>query len=159
MLYALAPPRPRFSVSFALMFFTVLALVVAWSTVAIFMPGLVFADGSPPPDATRLVLPQTQLIAAIVGSLVPSVTYFLNKHAPWTNDKVKAIVLVVVAAAGGALTTLLDAGGIPVTWETAQIVGTAVVLAFLAHVGFWRPSGWSAKLGAGTNRQDRASPA
>lgn len=132
-------------------------LVFALSAALAFLllwPVLALAADDVPPDATRLVLPQTQLIAAIVGSLVPALTYVLNHYAPWVSEPVKATVLVAVAAAAGALTTLFDAGGIPLTWETAQIVGTSVALALLAHARFWKPSGLAVKLGGGTNRQD-----
>lgn len=122
------------------------------------LPGAALAAGDLPPDSKQLVLPQTQLIAAIVGALVPLVTYFLNHYAPWVSEPAKALFLVLVAAGGGALTTLLDAGGIPLTWETAQVVGTAVVLAFLAHAGFWRPSGLSVRLKGGTNRRGQPAP-
>lgn len=122
-----------------------------------YWPVSAIAADAVPPDATRLVLPQTQLIAALVGSIVPALTYLLNHYAPWAGEGVKATVLALVSAAAGALTLLFDAGGIPLTWETVQVVGTAVVLAFLAHKGFWKPSGLSAKLGAGTNRPAKVS--
>lgn len=123
------------------------------------------ADG-PPPDSTRLFLPSSQLLVAIVGSLVPLVTYVLNHYAPWISEPAKALFLALVAAAAGALATLVDTGGIAVDWETAQLVGTAVVMAFLSHLGFWRPSGISAWAGGGSNAQaaptrrasDRAAP-
>ena len=114
------------------------------------------ADGSDPVsvDTHFRIMSMTKMVAtvaALVGALVPAFTYVLNHHAPWATEPAKALVLALVAAAAGALTQLLDAGGIPLTWETAQIVGTAVALAFLSHVGFWRPSSIAERLGAGSN--------
>lgn len=109
-------------------------------------PLAAYAD-TVPPDSHTLVLPQTQLIAAIVGALVPVVTYALNNRVfAFVSEPVKATVLVLAAAAGGALTELIADGGIPLDWNTVQIVGTAVVLAFLAHMSFYQPSGVAAKL-------------
>lgn len=112
-----------------------------------------------PPDAHTLVLPQTQLIAAVLGALVPALAYVINHYAPWVSEPAKAIFLALLAAAVGALTELFDAGGIPLDWNTAQIVGTAVVLAFLSHTGFWKPSGLSSRLKAGTNKPGQPPPA
>lgn len=113
------------------------------------------ADSSAPPLDHSLLLTSTQFYAAVVGALVPGVTYLLNHYAPWTSDQVKSIVLVVVAAAGGAITQLVDSGGsLAFDTNTLQVVGSAMFLAFVAHQTFWKPTGFAAALKAGTNRQD-----
>lgn len=152
-LHQLALPRPGWR-NISSMIWLLVGFVLLIMSIA---PFALAADG-PPPDSHALVLPQTQLIAAVVGALVPGLTYAINHYAPWVSEPAKAIFLAVVAAVGGALTELLDSGGIPLTWETAQVVGTAVVLAFLAHAGFWRPSNLSTRLKAGTNKVGQPPP-
>lgn len=132
----------------------ILGLATIWIlTFFLIGPILALAD-SVPPDAHTLVMPQTQLVAAIFGAIVPAVTYLLNNRVfKLVSEPVKALVLVLFSAAAGVLAQLLDAGSVPLDWNTAQIVGTAVVLAFLAHMSFWQPSGVAAKLrGAGRAR-------
>jgi hypothetical protein len=107
-----------------------------------------------PPESRTLFLPKTQLLVAVVGALTPAISYALNYVGPWLSEKVKSVVLLVVAAVGGALATLLDTGGIPITWNTAQLVGTAVAFAVLAHNGWWKGSTFAHSLGAGRNKQD-----
>lgn len=125
------------------------------TALSLWLPDLVYAaDGSVPPDSRTLFLPTTQLLVAVVGALSPAVAYALNYAGPWLSEKIKSIVLLVVAAAGGALATLLDTGGIPVNWNTAQLIGTAVVFAVLAHNGWWKGSTFAHTLGAGRNKQD-----
>lgn len=121
-------------------------------------PIAALADDTVPPDSRTLVLPQTQLIAAVLAAFVPAFAYVINHYAPWVSEPAKAVFLALLAAAVGALTELFDAGGIPLDWNTAQIVGTAVVMAFLAHAGFWKPSTISAKLKAGTNKPGQPAP-
>lgn len=111
------------------------------------------ATSAAPPLPSHELLTSTQFYAAVIGALVPGVTYVLNHYAPWCSDAVKAIVLAVVAAGAGAAAQLLDAGALALDTNTLQVVGTAVALAFLAHAGFWKPSGLAALLKAGTNRQ------
>jgi len=106
-----------------------------------------------PPEPRTLVLPDTQLIAALVGAFAPAVAYVINRWAPWVREPIKGVVFIVVAAIGGALTTLLDTGGIPINLQTLQVIGTSVVLALLAHLGFWKPSGLGAMFGAGRNER------
>lgn len=95
----------------------------------------------------------TAVYAALVGSLVPIATYFLNHRLPFiVSEPAKAFVLVLVSAAGGALTKLLDEGSLTWSTNTLSVVGVAVLFAFLAHAGFYRPSTISKKLGGGSNR-------
>lgn len=156
LLYLLNVPD-RFRSNYERITFLVFLIVLATGMtfwVGLLTPPLAHAADSVPPDSRTLFLPQTQLLVAIVGSLVPFFTYMLNFRAGWVSEPAKAVVLALVAAAAGVLTTLIDTGGIPVNWDTAQLVGTAVALAFLSHIGFWRPSGISTVVGGGRNKQD-----
>lgn len=114
------------------------------------------AEDAPPPSPT-LVLPTDQLWALAVGLLVPLVTYVLNYVGPWVSEPVKAGVLVIAAAVAGGLAQAITAGDVGFNTTTLQFVLTAVLSALSAHRILWKPSGVSAKLGGGQNRQVVAS--
>lgn len=101
----------------------------------------------------HVLLPYAQIIALIIGAFVPAVTYVLNHYAPWVDEKVKAIVLVVSAAVASGLYQALDGGSIGFNNVTLQLVVTSIVAALTAHHWFWKPSTISASLGGGSNKQ------
>lgn len=116
------------------------------------LPAVALAIDSVPPPQPTLALPTVQLWAVVIGALVPIATYILNHFAPWASEPVKALVLVAVSAAAGALYQLLDTGDLALDVRTLEVVGTAVVAALLAHHGLYKPATISTRLGGGTNR-------
>jgi hypothetical protein len=116
------------------------------------LPAVALADSPPPPQHT-LAFPTDQVWTLIIGALVPLVTYVLNYLGPQVDEKIKAFVLVVVAAIAGGLTQAVVAGDVGFNNTTLQFVLTAVVAALTAHAWLWRPSGTNVALGGGRNRQ------
>ena len=104
----------------------------------------------------HLLLSQYQLWASVIGAIVPAITYVLNHYAPWVNEQIKAIVFVVAAAVTSGLYTALATSNFGANLFTLQIVGSAILAALIAHHFFWKPSGISAKLGAGSNHSAHA---
>lgn len=94
------------------------------------------------------LLPWPQLWPVVIGSLVPLVTYGLNRAAPWISQPVKAVVLVVVSAIATALYTALATNVLGFNDATLQLVLTGVVASLAAHHMLWKPSGISTLLGA-----------
>jgi peptidoglycan/LPS O-acetylase OafA/YrhL len=113
------------------------------------------SDAPPLPEAE--LLPATQFWALLAGMVTPAVAYVLNHYAPWASEPFKAAVLVALAALAGAVAQLIDAGSLGFDTNTLQVLVTAVVGALGAHLGFWRPSGLSTRLGGGTNANGKAS--
>lgn len=103
------------------------------------------------PDS-HLIASNPQIWTLLIGSIVPLVGYVLNTHAPWLDEKVKAIIQVVLAAVAGALYTALGTSVIGFNGPTAQLVVTAVIGALGAHHLLWKPGGISTALGGGQNR-------
>lgn len=103
----------------------------------------------------HVLLPYTQVIALLIGALVPAVTYVLNHYAPWVTEKAKAVALVITAAVAAGLYQALDGGTIGWNNVTLQLVVSAVAAAFAAHHWFWKPSTISTSLGAGSNAGDK----
>lgn len=101
-----------------------------------------------------MLLGTTQLWVLILGALVPAVTYVLNHYAPWATEPVKATVLAVVAAAVGAAYVAIETRAFGLNEATLQLVLTAVLGAFGAHLLIWKPSTISAKLGGGSNAHE-----
>lgn len=120
------------------------------------LPAAAFAQDAPDPSST-LVLPTDQLWTLAVGALVPLVTYGLNYIGPWVSEPVKAFIVVLASAVAGGVTQAITAGDVGFNTVTLQFVLTAVIAALSAHKLLWRPSGVSAKLGGGANRQVVAS--
>lgn len=133
-----------------------LYILTAACGLLILFPGLAFA-GSEPPLPRPQLLNSTQFYAMLLAAAVPAVTYVLNFYAPWASDKIKSLVLVVAAAAVGAITQLIDRGSGSMHWDTntLETIGFAVVAALAAHAGFWTRSTFAAALGAGQNAQDQ----
>lgn len=127
-------------------------MLAALLAVALLVPAAALARDPMPNN--ELVLSSTQFWAAVIGAIVPAFTYLINHYAPWVSEPAKATFLLLASAAAGALFNLLDTGGLAWNVRTLEVVATAVVMAFAAHVGFYRPSGIHAVLKAGTNRQD-----
>jgi di/tricarboxylate transporter len=115
------------------------------------LPAVALAD--PPPPQRTLAFPTDQVWTLIVGALVPLLTYALNYVGPWLDEKVKAIILVIVAAIAGGVTQAVVAGDVGFNNTTLQFVLTAVIAALGAHGWLWRPSGTNVALGGGRNRQ------
>jgi hypothetical protein len=131
----------------------------AWAFVVLFLllvPAFARAAGAA--VAPTQVLSQSQLWTAVIGALVPLVTYVLNHYAPWANETVKGIVLLVVAAVAGGLYTALGTSVFGFNDQTLQLVATSVFAAFAAHGLIWKPTGVAASLGAGTNATHATTP-
>lgn len=96
----------------------------------------------------NLVLGNHQLWVLLIGSLVPLVTYVLNRVGPWLSETVKAGVLVVVSAAAGAIYTALASPDFGWNVQTRELVLTAVIAALGAHGWLWKPAKVNTKLGA-----------
>lgn len=129
-----------------------------FTTLFLLWPALALADSAPPPAPT-LVLPTDQLWAFAAGSIVPLVTYAINKWAPYTSEKIKGLVQVVVAAIAGGLVQAITAGGVGFNSTTLQFIITAVVAALGAHKALWLPSGISWLFGGGQNAKPKAPTA
>jgi hypothetical protein len=119
-----------------------------------FIPAMAGAADVAPTPQPSLALPAIQAVAVLIGFLSPLVTYVLNHYAPWADEKIKAVVQVVVAAVAAGLYQAIEVGSIGFNSVTLQLVSTAVFAALLTHKILWLPSGISAKLGGGTNIQD-----
>lgn len=128
-----------------LTFFLALLYLVA-------LPGLASAADTPA-DNPNLALPADQFWTLLIGSLVPLGGYVINYVAPWCDEKVKAIVQVLLAAIAGALYKALDTGDLGLNSETLQLVFSSVIAALFAHRLLWAPSGINLKLGASRNLQ------
>lgn len=96
----------------------------------------------------NLLLGEHQLWVLLIGSLVPLVTYVLNRVGPWLSESVKAMVLVVVSAAAGALYTAIESPDFGWNLPTRELVLSAVVAALAAHNWLWKPAKVNTKLGA-----------
>lgn len=128
-------------------------LAVGLLTLLLFPP-LALASATPVPSG-KLVLPSLQFWAAALGALAPLGTYALNKYAPWVDERIKALIHVIVAAAVGVVYPLIATGGWAFDTRHLELVGSAVAAALLAHKMLWLPSGISAALGGGTNAPAR----
>lgn len=124
---------------------------------ALFMifPAAALAEAVPHPSPT-LVLPTDQLWAFAAGSVIPLMTYAINKWAPYTSEKIKGIMQVLAAAIAGGLTQAITAGGVGFNSITLQFILTAVVAALGAHKALWLPSGISRLFGGGQNAAPKA---
>lgn len=99
----------------------------------------------------NLLLGNTQLWVLLIGSLVPLVSYVLNRLAPWVDETVKAIVQIVVAAIASGLFAALDTEVFGWNAPTLQLVLSGVVAALMAHNFLWKPAKVNVKLGATEN--------
>lgn len=115
------------------------------------LPTVALADV--PRAQPTLALPYDQVWVIGIGLLVPLVTYVVNHAAPWMDEKVKVVVLILAAAVAAALYQALDSGDLGFNGKTAEMILSAVVAAGVAHNWFWRPSGINVALGGGRNRQ------
>lgn len=127
-------------------------LTLLLTAAVLLLPATAFADGTVPAPQPTLALPAFQIYAMLIGALVPLVTYVLNHWAPWATEFVKGMVLVVAAAAAGALYQVLETSELGWNARTLEVVGSAVVAALFAHHTLWKPSTISTRLGGGTNR-------
>lgn len=105
-----------------------------------------------PAQPVTLALPYVQLIALALGGLMQLATYLLNHYAPWTSEKVKGIVTVIVAAIVGFVVDGLVGGTFAFDEQTLQLSITAVLGALTAHKLLWVPSEISSAFGGGSNR-------
>jgi hypothetical protein len=108
------------------------------------IPALALAAGT-------VLTPVPQLWVLVLGGLTPLATYVLNHFAPWVTEPIKATVLAVVAAVVAALYTAIETSMFGFNNATAQLILSAIVAAFGAHLLIWSPSGIAAKLGGGSN--------
>lgn len=103
---------------------------------------------------TRVPDPVTlQLWALLAGTLTPLGAYVLNYLGPWVDEKLKALVQVVLAAIAGAIVALVDRGEVGFDKKTLVYVLSAVIAALFSHGVLWRPSSISTELGGGRNAQ------
>lgn len=102
-------------------------------------------------DRPGLALDPTQTYVLLIGALTPLVTYLLNHYGPHTDEKIKGIVHVVMAALTAGLYQALSGGDLGFNATTLQLCGTSIIAALGAHRLLYVPSTISAKLGAGTN--------
>jgi VIT1/CCC1 family predicted Fe2+/Mn2+ transporter len=103
-------------------------------------------------EPARLLVSENQLWVFLIGAIVPLGGYVINHLAPWVDEKVKAVVQVILAAVATALYTALATSVFGLNTETLQLVASGVVAALAAHNWLWRPSGINTELGAGHNR-------
>lgn len=96
----------------------------------------------------NLLLDNPQFWAIVIGSLVPLVTYVLNRYAPWVDESVKAFVLLFVTAVATGLYTALETSVFGWNEQTFQLVLSGVFAAFMAHKILWKPARINEKLGA-----------
>jgi hypothetical protein len=128
----------------------VLCGVLLGLLVLLLIPTLV---GAAAVSAPTLVFPWQQVWPVIIGAFVPLVTYLLNHYAPWISEPIKAMVLVIVAAIATALYTAIATNVFGLNDATLQLVLTGILAALGTHHLLWKPSGISAALGGGTNKQ------
>jgi uncharacterized membrane protein HdeD (DUF308 family) len=98
-----------------------------------------------------MLLGSPQVWVVLLGALVPLATYIINHFAPWVTEPVKALVLAIVAAVVAALYTAIETSIFGLNDATLQLVLSAIVAAFGAHLLVWKPSGIAEKLGGGSN--------
>lgn len=103
-------------------------------------------------ETSKLLVSQDQLWVLVIGSIVPLVGYVLNYLGPWVDEKIKAVVQVLVAAVAAALYTALETNVLGLNSQTLQLVVTAIVAALAAHHWLWKPSTISTELGGGRNK-------
>lgn len=123
-----------------------LAAAVLWAAL---FPGWALAQdiaSDSPPIPRSELLPSVQVWAALVGAVVPLLTYVINRYVP--SEPLRASILVVASAVAGAVVQLLDTGGLAFDVNTLQVILTAVVGALGAHHGFWKPAHVAARLRA-----------
>lgn len=128
-----------------------------WMALALLLlvPVTALAADTVVPPQHALALPTTQVWVIIAGALAPAVSYLINHYAPWVDEKMKAVVFVIVAAVAAGIAQAIDAGNVGFNQETLQLVVTAVIAAFGSHFGFFKASTIGpAIFKAGTNRQD-----
>jgi hypothetical protein len=101
--------------------------------------------------AGTTLVPVPQIWVVVLGAVVPLLTYVLNHFAPWVTEPVKATILVVAAAVVAVIYTAIETSVLGFNDATLQLVVTAIISALGAHLLLWKPSGFSAKLGGGTN--------
>jgi hypothetical protein len=101
--------------------------------------------------AGTVLAPVSQVWVVLLGALTPLVTYVLNHYAPWVTEPVKALVLAIVAAAVAALYTAIETSIFGFNDATLQLVLSAIVAAFGAHLLIYKPAGIAEKLGGGSN--------
>lgn len=126
---------------------TVLALVAAALFIA---PAAALGADVPPPQPTQ-ALASVQFWTAVIGFLVPLLTYVINHYAPWVDEKAKGLVLLGAAAAAGALYPLVQSGDWAFDTRHMELVGSAVFFAFVGHHAVWKPTTIAQSLGAGSN--------
>jgi hypothetical protein len=108
------------------------------------LPALAFAAGT-------VLAPVPQVWVVLLGALTPLAVYVLNHAAPWVSEPAKAIVLAVVAGVVAAIYTAIETSIFGFNSATLQLVLSAIVSAFGAHLLVYKPSGISVKLGGGSN--------
>jgi hypothetical protein len=108
------------------------------------IPALALAAGT-------VLTPVPQVWVILLGALTPLVTYVLNHFAPWVTEPIKATVLAVVAGVVACIYTAIETSIFGFNNATLQLVLSAIVAAFGAHLLIWSPSGIAAKLGGGSN--------
>ena len=117
-------------------------------------PATAYAAAGDPSPQGPLALAGVQVWALLAGALMPLGVYVLNHAAPWADEKVKAVVQVVLAAVAGGIAQAIDTGGVGWNDATLELVLTSVVAALFAHGFLFKPAGINTALGGGRNVQD-----
>lgn len=98
---------------------------------------------------TTLALPYAQLWAAVIGLFTPLVSYVLNSKL-WAEapESVKMVIQALVAAVVSAIYTAIATPNFGFNAATLELVGTTVLINFLAHELGYSKAGINTKLGA-----------
>lgn len=110
------------------------------------LPVVAMADS---PQRT-LSLSDDQSWLIIISAIVPAFAYVFNRFMPWVDEKVKAVVFVLLAAVVGGVDVAIQTGNFGWNSKTAGYIVTAVATALAAHSWFYKPSGISTVLRGGT---------
>jgi hypothetical protein len=89
-----------------------------------------------------------QVLAIVVGTILPLLVGLVTKES-WSGG-VKAVLLAVLSAADGFLSTALDAANAHASfdWKATFLTALTVFLtATGAHFGLWKPTGAAAAVG------------
>jgi hypothetical protein len=106
----------------------------------------------------RMVIDQTQIIAAMVGVVLPILVGLVTKTV--TRPAVKAMLLLLLSAVTGFLTEALNSDVF--VWQQALFAwGITFVIGVAMHFGLWNPTGVATKaqmVGSGTTTTRQTPP-
>lgn len=129
-----------------------LTVLGALALLAVVLPAAALAQGADPVANGDTF--DIQLWAFAAALIVPLGTYAINYIAPYTGEKVKGVMHLVIAAGAGAIIELIEQGGVGFDQETLEYVISAIIGALSIHFGFYRPSTINTWAGGGRNVQE-----